>query len=89
MPSGQLKAGKKRYTIALEQKPYDDLKAALKRIGAPMGTSASMLDDYIKSLVVLFAHMEDMHKEGRKMTLIEAMAALSKMLKAAQVNEEL
>lgn len=86
MPN-QLKAGKKRFSIALEQAPYEELNAIFTEMKAPRGTSAAMLDEFIKSQVALFRHFRDLKKQGKPVTFGEALMAVAKMHEAAGVDE--
>jgi len=84
MASGVLKQGKKRFFIALEQKPYEELNALLAQVKAPRGSAASMLDDFIRTQVIMFRRMIELQKEGKELTYREALVLLSKIQDAIE-----
>jgi len=80
MPTGKLKAGKKRYSIALQQDQYDRLVSILKEFGSPVGTSAAILDQYIAATVVVLEHLKKVAKEeGRLPKYSDALSAVAKV----------
>jgi len=88
MPN-QIKAGKKRFVIGLEEKPYMEWRSLLKEMGAPQGTSAQMIDDFIKSQLALVRHLIELKTKGKKITFADALSAIAEMHRAAGVKEEL
>lgn len=77
-----LRPGKKRFTIALDQKPYEDFNALLRKLKAPRGTAAGMIDTFILGQVALLSHLLEEHKDGKDLSFQDTLMALSKMMAA-------
>lgn len=77
--------GKKRFYLTLNEANYDQFRHMLKSLGAPAGTDALLINEFISGMVQFICPVIQKAKDsGKPMTMIDFYAMVGNMMKDAQ-----
>jgi hypothetical protein len=81
----EMKPGFKRFYIPLNEEKYMAYQAMLKEFGAPRGTGALLIDEYIKGMVDMVCPIIKKTKDaGGKITFADFLVMFGNIMKDAQ-----
>ena len=81
--------GKKRFYLTLNESNYDQFRYMLKSLGAPAGTDALLINEFISGMVKYICPAIKKAKDsGNPMTMIDFYAMVGNMMKDEQDEQQ-